>query len=177
MFSISLFTAVAGAAFGVALLWVMLQWLKVDQATTVAEQDVRKSIARLQEQTRAMQAASEQPTNHAMMSLDRYGEPFPATSGTKPETDEVEATAVSEEEAAKQARPLSQDETELSRLLFGWGASGMVFGLVFGAVTGGAPGATAGGLIGSTLGVFLVVVAALALDRIGGRKSKSAEKK
>ena len=161
---ISLFTAVAGAVFGIALLWVMAQWLKVDEAAAVGEQDVRKGVERLHEQVRAsMQSAKEPPTADVLATLDRYGDPFPTTTPT-------DAAA---EEAEREAVPLAQDETALSRLLFGWGASGMVFGLVFGGVSAGAAGAVIGGFLGSTLGIVVVVLGVLVLDRIGAKKSSA----
>lgn len=165
---ISFVTAVAGAVFGIALLWVMAQWLKVDEAAAVGEQEVRRGVERLREQARAsMQSTEEPPTSNVLSTLDRYGDPFPATT-------DADAAA---EEAAREAVPLAQDETALSRLLFGWGASGMVFGLVFGGVSAGAAGAVIGGFIGSTVGVVVVVIGVLLLDRIGAKKSAGSAQK
>jgi len=166
--SISLFTAVAGVVFGIALLWVMTQWLKADQASASAEQDVRKGIKRLQKQAMVLRTAAEAPMAQSA-ALDRYGDPFPGTPGSSQTIDDVD------EEAAAEAVPLADDETALSRLLLGWGASGMVLGLVIGALSYGAPGATIGGVLGSAVAIVIVVIGVLVLDRIGAKKPEQGE--
>lgn len=47
---ISLITAAAGTVFGIALLWVMTQWLKADEAQMVSEREVRRNVEELQAQ-------------------------------------------------------------------------------------------------------------------------------
>ena len=172
--SISLVTAVAGVAFGVALLWVMSQWLQADQAATVAEHDVRKGVLRLQRQAGALRPSDlprENPVRESpLRGLDRYGEPFPVTAAAELAAEEDAARA------AEKALPLGDDETALSRLLFGWGGSGLAFGMVFGAVLYGVVGATMGGVLGSTLGIVAVTIGVSVVDRMRRRDSRPEQK-
>jgi hypothetical protein len=163
MLTVSYFTAVAGVAFGIALLWVMTQWLKADQAAASAEQDVRRGIEKLQQQAMMSQSVGSSAAHGALPPVDRYGDPFPA----------AEASDQADEQEAAKDRPLADDETALSRLLFGWGATGMVFGLIAGASSAGAVGATIGAVLGSTLAIATVVIGVIVLDRIGAKKHES----
>ena len=69
---ISLVTAVAGTVFGIALLWVLTQWLKADEAELISEQDVREraewlqaqAADQLRRQASAMQSLTESRAGH-----------------------------------------------------------------------------------------------------------------
>ena len=56
------FTVLAAVAFGVALVWVLVQWLRADEATESIEADVQRELDRVEKpQAHAARAALPEP--------------------------------------------------------------------------------------------------------------------
>lgn len=172
----TLFIALAAIAFGAALLAVVTQWLKTDEATAAAEVGVRMSLKSLEQPP----GPREQPLQlSATADVLDHAIPVEYPAPARPASAEV-AAAVEEPlyhlpalEAANPER-LSDDVTSLSRLFFGWGTGGMVVGMGLGGAMYGFVGAMLGALAlsAATIGGVVVVVALLDRSRARAEATK-----
>lgn len=138
----TIFIAVAAGAFAVALLGVLAQWLKADDAALDAEVGVREAMRRLEEQAHGTTAR-----HAAVVQGEAWTPDQPGYS-------------------------LGDDETALSRLLLGWTTVGTLTGLAIGAAIWGPVGALLGGIVLATMSVIGVMVAVAIVDRVRARAAR-----
>ncbi len=126
------YTLLAGAAFGCALLWVLVQWLRADEISDSVEREVQVNMKNL---------AAKQASAPSATGLDS---PQIAAS-------ELEPTA---EDLAREAY-----EAKLASMLWWWGISGTIVGMVAGGAVSSFTGALLGGLVAPVLTTIGVLVA------------------
>ncbi|MEI8255252.1 MAG: hypothetical protein WCJ30_06210 [Deltaproteobacteria bacterium] len=138
----TVFVMLAGIVFGVALLAVIIQWLKADDISAAVEEGLARHVL-------------ERP--HVVLPPI-----FPGTLAR------VLPEAVTEAPVRDQSKPglIGDDEVALGRLCFGWGAGGTVIGLVAGALYSGFVGALLGSVISSAVAIGVVVVVVLVRDQL-----------
>ena len=142
----TLYVLLSGAAFAVAILSVMKQWLSADMDVATVETGLRRERAE---------------NNAAMMaSLD-------GTASSTHDEPQSRTAADTRTEARDDSKPMliADDENAVARLCFGWGGGGMLVGMLSGAATHGFIGALLGAVILSAAAIGVAVVVALVLDR------------
>ncbi len=139
----ALFIAVTAVALGTALLAMITQWLKADDAAADAEIGVRLSLQQIHDKV-----------------------------GSGVETEVVRSLTDEPAVAQASAARLGDDETALGRLFAGWGGAGLLLGMAFGGSVWGPTGALLGGVAVSTLSIAAVVVAVVAVDRVHARQAQ-----
>ncbi len=139
----TVFVMLAGIVFGVALLAVVIQWLKADDFSASVEEGLQRH-------------ALERP--HAVLPPI-----FPGTAAPV-----LPEAAAPESKAVVEPKPylIGDDEKALARLCMGWGAGGTVAGMVAGALISGFVGALLGSVMLSTVSIGVLVLVVLVRDQL-----------